>query len=349
MSATRHLPAPPTAPWSPIPPAPCAPCSSGCSTATPGKARAMGAHPQVDLLGAYEAGLRRAGQGPGQSRLRRPALVRRPGGVPGRPGGGGGLRRGAEGRCVDLALQAVEAGKHIWYDKPAGDWPAFQQVVESARRQGLHLQMGYMLRYHAALPPDRAGPAAGSWATSTPCAGTCPPYSPDATRKRQRYPGGIAFQFASHMIDPTLTLFGSRPLRVTSFCATTPPRCPRARRQHPGGAGVRAGPGGDRHRRHGGPPPPGASRSTAPGAAPSSWSPSSQAPPSASAWSSPARGSRRASSGSSRPPPPRQEAYVHELNAFVGTLTGRQAPDRTLDHELQVEETLHRAVGTIAP
>ena len=62
----------------------------------------------------------------------------------------------------------------------------------------------------------------------------------------------------------------------------------------------------------------------------------------------PGEDSRRASSGSSCPPP-RQEAYVHELNAFVGTLTGRQAPDRALDHELQVEETLHRAVGTIAP
>ena len=42
------------------------------------------------------------------------------------------------------------------------------------------------------------------------------------------------------------------------------------------------------------------------------------------------------------------QAYGHELVAFVATLQGRQAPDRPLDHELTVEETLHRAVGTVA-
>ena len=41
------------------------------------------------------------------------------------------------------------------------------------------------------------------------------------------------------------------------------------------------------------------------------------------------------------------QSYGHELVAFVATLQGRQAPDRPLDHELLVEETLHRAVGTI--
>jgi predicted dehydrogenase len=47
-------------------------------------------------------------------------------------------------------------------------------------------------------------------------------------------------------------------------------------------------------------------------------------------------------------PTPRDQAYRHELAAFVATLLGQQPPDRTLDHELLVEETLHRAVGTLA-
>jgi len=35
------------------------------------------------------------------------------------------------------------------------------------------------------------------------------------------------------------------------------------------------------------------------------------------------------------------------LEAFVGVLSGERAPDRTLDHELLVQETLLRAVGKI--
>lgn len=47
-------------------------------------------------------------------------------------------------------------------------------------------------------------------------------------------------------------------------------------------------------------------------------------------------------------PGPRQHAYGHELRAFVATQRGQQPPARSLDHEVLVEETLHRVAGAIA-
>ena len=211
--------------------------------------------------------------------------------------------------------------------------------------------MGYMLRYHAAFRQIESWARSGLLGDLYAVRGHMSTYAPDATRGRQRYPGGIAFQLASHMIDPTLTLFGGRPLRVTSFLRNdatpavpehadntlvvlefergmavidiaameAPPAGPALRGlRHPGqrhrpGA-LRAGP----HR----PPLPGrARRGTA----------------------------RRASSGSSSRPPPARRPTSTSWTPSSAPSPGAQAPDRTLDHELLVEETLHRAVGTIAP
>jgi predicted dehydrogenase len=44
---------------------------------------------------------------------------------------------------------------------------------------------------------------------------------------------------------------------------------------------------------------------------------------------------------------PRQVQYERELAAFVAVLRGERAPDRSLDHELLVQETLLRTTGGI--
>ena len=54
----------------------------------------------------------------------------------------------------------VRAGKHVWYDKPAGDdWAHWLRVAELARERNVYIQMGYMFRYHHAFAPRR-GPGA---------------------------------------------------------------------------------------------------------------------------------------------------------------------------------------------
>jgi hypothetical protein len=40
--------------------------------------------------------------------------------------------------------------------------------------------------------------------------------------------------------------------------------------------------------------------------------------------------------------------YDLELEAFLAALSGQQPPDRSLDHELLVQETLLRAVGQLS-
>ena len=56
---------------------------------------------------------------------------------------------GANIESLNQTEAIVGAGKHVWYDKPAGDnWTQWQQVVAQAREQNLQIQMGFMFRYH---------------------------------------------------------------------------------------------------------------------------------------------------------------------------------------------------------
>jgi predicted dehydrogenase len=43
----------------------------------------------------------------------------------------------------------------------------------------------------------------------------------------------------------------------------------------------------------------------------------------------------------------RQELYGLELEAFLAAIAGRRPPDRSLDHELLVQETLLRCTGVL--
>ena len=59
----------------------------------------------------------------------------------------------AQGRVsqnLDFARAALERGKHVWLDKPAGDdLEALRAVLDIAREKGLCVQLGYMFRYNA--------------------------------------------------------------------------------------------------------------------------------------------------------------------------------------------------------
>jgi len=44
----------------------------------------------------------------------------------------------------------------------------------------------------------------------------------------------------------------------------------------------------------------------------------------------------------------RQRTYELELEAFLPAIKGERAPDRSLDHEILVQETLLRLTGRLA-
>ncbi|WP_293853668.1 Gfo/Idh/MocA family oxidoreductase [uncultured Alsobacter sp.] len=112
----------------------------------------------------------------------------------------------------------VRAGKHVWYDKPAGDdWPLWQEVAAQVRNRGTLLQMGYMFRYHEGFRRIQDWVSAGvlgdvfsvraHMSTSLDLA---------ARAVIARHRGGIFYDLAGHMLDQVVTILG-RPDKVTSF------------------------------------------------------------------------------------------------------------------------------------
>ena len=115
-----------------------------------GKLRSMLTNPEVEVVGLYEpdAGRRReveGGDGPygqvhffdsAEEMLGDDSIVAI-------------SSEGLNSESLDQTEQIVQAGKHVWYDKPAGDkWEQWQRVVAEARAKKLQVQMGFMFRYH---------------------------------------------------------------------------------------------------------------------------------------------------------------------------------------------------------
>ena len=119
---------------------------------------------------------------------------------------------------LDHTEQCIGAGKHVWYDKPAGeDWPQWQRVVAMAREKDLLLQMGYMFRYHEGFR------LISDWATSgllgdvfSIRAHMSTHISEASRRAISVHRGGICYDLAGHMIDQIVWLLG-RPKRVSSI------------------------------------------------------------------------------------------------------------------------------------
>jgi predicted dehydrogenase len=244
------------------------------------------------------------------------------------------------------ALEVAAAGKHLWYDKPAGDdWPGFLALTAALRERKLYLQMGYMLRYHDAFQRvaewTRGGELGAVFQVRAHFSTNIPVESAANSRRLiSRHRGGMLYDLGGHMLDQVCWLLG-RPQRVTSFLrndatpelphfadntlgvfefaraiatvdiAAMEPR-PMARRFEVYGTKASAvllepfEPGGRIRFVRDG-----AGEELIETAAPS-----------------------------------RQELYERELVAFLGVLGGA-APDRPPEHEVLVQETLLRATGGI--
>lgn len=315
-----------------------------------GKLHSMLKNPAVDVTGVYEPdGARRrmlenSGGSFGQVRwyedereiLEDPTIVAI-------------ASEGLNAESLDQTEKIVAAGKHVWYDKPAGqNWPQWQQVVSRAREQGTHLQMGYMFRYHDGFRQI------AQWARSGLLGrifSVRAHMSTNLTAAQREvisvHPGGIFYDLAGHMLDQVVWLLG-RPQRVTSFfhnhdgivpafqdntlgvfeyenalafvdIAAMEPR-PMARRFEvygTQGSAILLEPFEPAH----------AIRLCLSEAV-DGYAAGEQTVPVT--------------------PQSRQELYDWELNAFLSIITGEQPPDRGYDHELLVQETLLRATGHIA-
>ena len=258
----------------------------------------------------------------------------------------------SEGRndeSLEQTAALVRAGKHVWYDKPAGDdWTGWQEVVAEARARALRIQVGYMFRYHEGFRQItewvRSGVLGDVFAirahmsTSIPLA---------ARQVIARHPGGIFYDLAGHMLDQIVWVLG-RPTEVTAFLRRDGADVPGF---DDNTLGVLAYPRAlgfvDIAAME---PPPMARRFEVYGSRGSAiMEPFEPAGPIRLCLVEAAGERPAGEQWISVRPQTRQELYELELEAFVAVLRGLRSSDRSLDHELLVQETLLRATGRISP
>lgn len=131
----------------------------------------------------------------------------------------------AQGRVsqnLGFAKEILEHGKHVWFDKPAGDdLDAFREVLALAKDKKLLVQLGYMFRYNAGFQFILDWVHTGKLGEICSVRGRISSgRSNDAHWQRWdslgEHSGGIMFILACHLTDIIVALLG-RPTRVTPF------------------------------------------------------------------------------------------------------------------------------------
>ena len=119
----------------------------------------------------------------------------------------------------------VNAGKHCFYDKPAGDdYYRFLRVIESARAQNLQVTLGYMFRKHDGFERIANWTHSGLLGHVFQIRAHMSTWLPERSEGGQftdrqglaYHRGGVLYDLGGHMLDQIVWLLG-RPQRVTSF------------------------------------------------------------------------------------------------------------------------------------
>lgn len=130
-----------------------------------------------------------------------------------------------EGRVyenVALARLALESGRPVMLEKPAGDrLDDFRRLIDLAQRKHLHVQMIYLFRYMSAVQELLRQVRAGAFGRIYEFRARLPKDLPSYDRfveELKHYKGGIFFEMAGHVIDIMLAILGL-PKSVAPFLA----------------------------------------------------------------------------------------------------------------------------------
>ena len=120
-----------------------------------------------------------------------------------------------EGRVyqnLDYAQQALEAGKHVLLEKPAGvDLIHLEHVQEIAARKGLMLQMAYMWRYNPAIHEIIRLVKSGALGDIFYYRGHIPKpktWHPELESEFGMYHAAVYFEMAGHLVDLMVAVMG---------------------------------------------------------------------------------------------------------------------------------------------
>jgi predicted dehydrogenase len=255
---------------------------------------------------------------------------------------------GANDESLAQTQRIVTAGKHVWYDKPAGNnWEQWQQVVAMARHKGLQLQCGYMFRYHPGFCQIAEWVHGGLLGDIFSIRAHMSTNVAPADRQRMsHFEGGILFDLCGHVLDQVMWLIRERPHKVSSYLRNdtgevplfmdntlaifefdgtlafidiaameTPPMARRFEVYGTGGSAIMEPmEPGDRIRL---------------------------------CLAADRDGYSRGEQTVSVETRSRQDLYDLELSAFLEAIAGERQPDRSYDFELLVQETLLRAAGEL--
>jgi predicted dehydrogenase len=256
-----------------------------------------------------------------------------------------------EGRnheSLAMAHAALDAGKHLWYDKPGGDdWPGFESLILKARRRERYVQMGYMFRYQPGFEQIGSWVRSGLLGPVYAIRALMSTWIPLAERRAQSvHPGGVFYDLAAHMLDQIVWLLG-RPSSVTLFAQNVDtPSIPsyaddtvgvfefERALAHVEIAAMEARPLARRFEVYG----------TRGSAITEPFDPGETL---RLTLTEAADGYERGEQVLRLPTVTRQQLYERELAAFLGVIRDGCTPDRTPEHELLVQETLLRATGRI--
>lgn len=130
-----------------------------------------------------------------------------------------------EGRVhenIRWAQMAVDSGRPVLLEKPAGDtYEPFRKLRDAANDRRLHVQLIYLFRYMSAIQELLRRVRAGELGQIYEFRGRLPKdistYD-DYVTDLGRYPGGIFFEMAGHLVDLLVTIMGT-PRSVTPFLA----------------------------------------------------------------------------------------------------------------------------------
>jgi predicted dehydrogenase len=244
-------------------------------------------------------------------------------------------------QSLPLAQAAVDAGKHLWYDKPAGDdWPAFQRIMQGAAERSMQVQMGYMFRYSPGFVRIAELARGGSLGQVFSIrAHMSTNVDLQERREQSRHLGGIMYDLGGHMLDQIVWLLG-RPTRIsTTLMNVATPELPSYSDNTVAVlefeqaiatleiAAMEPRPAARRFEVYG----------TAGSAILEPFDP--------------VRTLRLADDGGARTLEldlvERQTLYDLELDAFLEVIQGARSPDRPPEHELLVQETLLRTTGRL--
>jgi predicted dehydrogenase len=111
---------------------------------------------------------------------------------------------------LDNAEACVAAGKHVGIDKPAGEsLPQLRRILESATKQKLMVQMGYMFRYNPGVVLLREIHKQG-WLGDVFEVHALMSKVVDAASRKELVPykGGMMFELGCHVLDLVIGILG---------------------------------------------------------------------------------------------------------------------------------------------